>query len=386
MKMNIVDIKQNNYDRIYFYLREQRQATKQEISLDLSLSLPTVTQNLLKLISLGLISRKRRVVNRTGGRNPVAYSFIPDAKISIGLDITRHHVKSIAIDLDGTIIKYIYRRKEYSRSDDYLKMLGNEVENIITTADLDRTKILGVGISVPGLIDREKEIVVDGRVIDNTGMTCEEFSRYIPYKTKLIHDSAAAALSEIIRSPDIHNACYLSLCNSIGGSVFANDKVFEGDGLYNCEFGHLNLIPNGRPCYCGQKGCFEPYCNTEALSVHSEGDLFTFFDQLANGNKMFMKVWDTYLDHLAILVTEIRMMFGSSIIIGGDIGTFIDRYMPDLRIKVDAKSPFGEKSEQYLYPCRNKLEAIATGAALHFVQDFFDSGLFNGENSKEEII
>lgn len=172
--MNIVDIKQNNYDRIYFYLREQRQATKQEISLDLSLSLPTVTQNLLKLISLGLISRKRRVVNRTGGRNPVAYSFIPDAKISIGLDITRHHVKSIAIDLDGTIIKYIYRRKEYSRSDDYLKMLGNEVENIITTADLDRTKILGVGISVPGLIDREKEIVVNGRVIDNTGMTCEE--------------------------------------------------------------------------------------------------------------------------------------------------------------------------------------------------------------------
>lgn len=386
LKMNIVDIKQNNYNRIYFYLREKRQATKQEITLDLNLSLPTVTQHLLLLISCGLVSRERKVSKRTGGRNPVAYSFVPDAKVAVGLDITRHHVKSIVVDLDGTIIKYVHRRKEYSRSDDYLKMLGTEIENIIAMAELDQSKILGVGISVPGLIDRTKEIVVDGRVIDNTGMSREDFSRYIPFKTKLIHDSAAAALSEIIRSPDIHNACYLSLCNSIGGSVFVNDKVYHGDGLYICEFGHLNLIPNGRPCYCGQKGCFEPYCNTEALSAHSQGDLFTFFDQLANGNQEFAEIWDTYLDHLAILITEIRMMFGSSIIIGGDIGRFIDRHMPYLQSKVDARSPFGEKSAQFLYPCRNKMEAIATGSALHFVQDFFDSDLVNLENSNEEVI
>jgi len=37
------------------------------------------------------------------------------------------------------------------------------------------------------------------------------------------------------------------------------------------------------------------------------------------------------------------MMFGSSIIIGGDIGPFIDKYMPQLQTKIDGKSPFSEK-------------------------------------------
>ena len=370
--MNIADIKTDNRKRIYYYLREQGQATKQEIAYNMQLSLPTVTQNLTYLNEQGLISCENKVVNRAGGRNPVAYSYIPDARVAIGLDITRHHIKSIAIDLDGQII---YRRKDYQRDDDYLKTLANEVENIIAMAGLPHEKILGVGIAVPGLIDRTGEFVYDGRVIDNNGMTRAEFSRYIPYKTKLIHDSAAAGYSEIVHSPDIHNACYVSLGSSIGGSVFINDKVYLGDGLFSCEFGHLNLVPNGLPCYCGQQGCFDPYCNAEVLSSQTGGDLFAFFDRLNNGDEKLRKTWDTYLSNLATLITEIRMMFGSSIIIGGDIGPFIDKYLPQLQAKMDVKSPFSEKSASFLYACRNKMEAIASGAALYFVQEFLDTAL-----------
>lgn len=373
--MNIADIKTDNRKRIYSYLREQSQATKQEIAYTLQLSLPTVTQNLTYLTELGLISCENKVINRAGGRNPVAYSYIPDARVAIGLDITRHHIKSIVTDLDGQIIKYVYRRKDYQRNDDYLKVLGNEVENIIAMAGLQREKILGVGIAVPGLIDRTGEYVYDGRVIDNHGMTRAEFSRYISFKTKLIHDSAAAGYSEIVHSPDIHNACYVSLGSSIGGSVFINDKVYLGDGLFSCEFGHLNLIPDGLPCYCGQKGCFDPYCNSEVLSSLTGGDLFTFFDRLNNGDEKLRTIWDTYLQNLATLITEIRMMFGSSIIIGGEIGPFIDKYLPQLQVKIDVKSPFSEKSASFLHACRNKMEAIASGAALYFVQEFLDTAL-----------
>ncbi len=383
ISMNISDIKQNNRKRIYFYLRDVGMATKQAIAYHLQLSLPTVTQNLTALAEQGLISCENKVISRAGGRNPVAYSYIPDARIAIGLDISRHHLKSIVIDMDGNVIKYIYRRKVYQRSDDYLKMLGKEVESIIHVAQLDPAKILGVSIAVPGLIDHVRGYVVDGRVIDNTGMTCAEFARYIPYKARLIHDSDAAGYSELIRSPDIRNAVYVNLCASIGGSVFINDAPYRGDGLYSCEFGHLNLIPNGRKCYCGQKGCFDPYCSTEVLSRYTNGDLFTFFDRLENGDEKLAPVWDTYLDHLATAITEIRMMFGSTIIIGGDIGTFIDKHMPALQAKVDERSPFSEQSSHYLMPCRNKMEAVATGAALYFVQEFLDNTLIVADKTAD---
>ncbi len=371
--MNIFDIKQNNFKKIYLYIRKKRLATRQEISHDLQLSLPTVTKSLEYLVEHGLISSDRKVANKSGGRKPVAYSYIADAKVAVGLDITKHHIKSIVIDLDGNVVKYIYQRKAYRRDEEYLKLLGQAVEDIIQSARLDRKKILGVGIAMPGLINQEKGYVVDGRVIDNTGMSREDFSKYIPFSTKLIHDSNASGFSEIWMSSEIHNAFYISLCNSVGGSVLLNDSVYMGDGLFSGEIGHLNLIPDGEPCYCGQKGCFDAYCNAERLANYADCDLALFFTRLKQGDEKLRKVWDEYLDYLAVAVNDIRMLFGCTVILGGYVGAYMKDYMEILYRKVDARSPFGEDTSSYLIPCKNKIESVATGAALYFVKDFFET-------------
>lgn len=371
--MKILDIKQNNREKIYFYIRKRGLATKQDISYDLQLSLPTVTQNLEYLVKHGLIGSDSKVANKSGGRNPIAYSYVVDAKVAIGLDITKHHIKSVIVDLDGNVVKYIYKRQDYSRDDKYLKLLGEAVETIIESVQLDSKKILGIGIAMPGLINQEKGYVVDGRVVNNTGMNCEEFSKYIPYPTKLIHDSNAAGFSEIWMASEIHNAFYISLCNSVGGSVLLSDNVYMGDGLYSGEVGHLNLIPNGEPCYCGQKGCFDVYCNAERLANYADCDLELFFLRLGQGEERLQKVWDEYLDYLAVAVNDIRMLFGCTVILGGYVGAYMKDYMDVLYKKVDAKSPFGEYASNYLIPCQNTIESVATGAALYFVREFLEN-------------
>lgn len=370
--MNIFDIKQNNRKKIYFYIRKRDLATRQDIAYDLQLSLPTVTQNLEYLVKNNLISSDYKVPNKSGGRKPVAYSYIPDAKVAIGLDITKHHIKSIVIDLDGNVVKYIYKRQDYRRDDEYLKILGETVETIIEKAQLESDKILGVGIAMPGLINQEEGYVVDGRVIDNTGMNCEDVSKYISYPTKLIHDSNASGFSEIWMSSEIHNAFYISLCNSVGGSVLLNDNVYMGDGLYSGEVGHLNLLPDGAQCYCGQKGCFDAYCNAERLANCTDGDLELFFAKLKQGDEKLQKVWNEYLDYLVIAVNDIRMLFGCTVILGGYVGAYMKDYMDILYEKLDTKSPFGEKASSYLIPCKNKIESVATGAALYFVEEFLE--------------
>jgi predicted NBD/HSP70 family sugar kinase len=371
--MNILDIKQNNREKIYFYIRKRGLATKQDLSFDLQLSLPTVTQNLEYLVKQGFIGSDSKVANKSGGRNPIAYSYVVDAKVAIGLDITKHHIKSVIVDLDGNVVKYIYKKQNYSRDDQYLKLLGEAVETIIESVQLDRKKILGIGIAMPGLINQEKGYVVDGRVVNNTGMNCEDFSKYIPYPTKLIHDSNAAGFSEIWMASEIHNAFYISLCNSVGGSVLLSDNVYMGDGLYSGEVGHLNLIPNGELCYCGQKGCFDVYCNAERLANYADSDLELFFLRVGQGDEMLQKVWDEYLDCLAVAVNDIRMLFGCTVILGGYVGAYMKDYMDVLYKKVDAKSPFGEHASNYLIPCQNKVESVATGAALYFVKEFLEN-------------
>ncbi len=370
--MNVSDVKQDNSNRIYFYLHENRVATKREIANQLELSLPTVSKTLTSLVGQGLIGCHTKISNKQGGRNPVAYTYNPDAMLAIGVDIAKHHIKTAAVDLDGNILHYTHRKKEYRRTEGQLEAIGQEVERLVREAKLNRDKVLGVGIAVPGLIDYEKDCVVDGRVVDNTGMTHAEYARYIKFRTQLVHDSEAAGFSEVFRSPELATAYYFCLGYSVGGPVFINGEGYRGDGLFSGEVGHLNLVPNGRQCYCGRKGCFDPYLNVQVLSHHTDGNLALFFEKVEQGDERLNAVWERYLDHLAQAVTEIRMMFGCKIILGADVGAFIDRYMQTLCERVDAISPFGEQSAQFLFPCHNKKEAIATGAALYFIQDFLE--------------
>jgi len=372
--MNTSDAKQNNRNKIYLYIRKKGFATKQDIAFGLKLSLPTVTQTLTQLVNDGMIKQNHKVTKKSSGRRPIAYFCIPDGRVAIGLDITKRYIKSVVVNLNGDVIKYINRRQDYQRTDEYLSILGEEVQTLIESIQLDSEKILGIAIAVPGLVDHEKEYIFHGKVIDNEGMSCEDFARYIPYPTRIIHDLYASGFFQIWFSKDIKNAFYFSLANAVGGSVIINNNIYLGDGLYSGEIGHFKIVANSEKlCYCGKKGCLDIYCNSEVLANHTGGDLEAFFNQLKKGNKELDKVWDEYLDYLTIAINGIRMLFGCTIIIGGYIGAYIKEYMDSLYKKVDAMNPFGEKAADYLMPCRDDIEAVAVGAALSIIDEYLNS-------------
>ncbi|MFQ9127422.1 MAG: ROK family protein [Butyricicoccaceae bacterium] len=50
----------------------------------------------------------------------------------------------------------------------------------------------------------------------------------------------------------LHSLVYLSLSNSVGGSIFHGRLALRREHLRAGEFGHMTLVPDGRPCYCGK--------------------------------------------------------------------------------------------------------------------------------------
>ena len=150
-KITNIEIKQKNRTSIFSLFRHHEQLSRQDIVAALDLSLPTVTNNLEELKNEGLIVQTGSFGN-TGGRRARAYSLVANARTAIGLDITRHHVTAVAVDLQGTIIISRRRRLDFERTDEYYKELGNIVRQIVTSAELDEKNILGVGIGVPGMV------------------------------------------------------------------------------------------------------------------------------------------------------------------------------------------------------------------------------------------
>lgn len=370
-KITNVEIKQKNRTSVFQLFRRREQLSRQDIVTELNLSLPTVTHNLEELKKEGLITQTGSIGN-TGGRRARAYSLVSNARTAIGLDITRRHVTAVALDLQGTIITSRRRRLDFQRTDEYYRELGAIVQQIVATAELDEKSILGVGIGLPGLLTADQQQVYYSDVLGITGATCAEFSKYISYPTSLCHDTDAASFAEMWTDPDTKDAFYIMLSASVGGSIYIGGQRYIGSNLRSGEVGHMLVVPGGRLCYCGRRGCVDPYCAAPALTAATDGDLKLFFRRLEERDCEIKAIWQEYLEHLAVAVANLRMLFDCDIIIGGYVGSFMDDHIEELRELLMQRSIFDDNAD-YVRPCRCKTEAIAAGAALYYISAFLNS-------------
>lgn len=367
---NTSEIKTQNRQLIYHYIRNHGSVSKQEIVVGLGLSLPTVTQNIRYLENENLISTLK--TKKTGGRNAAAYSYKKDGRLAIGIYITGNHLSVVCVDLSGSVIHKIKEKIAFNLDDDnYLRKIGDMVMEIKEKAQLKDEYLLGVGIAVPSLVSDDGTQVIHGMTHNFTGKTRDEISKYIPYPTKMFHDSYVTGFAEVWINPSIQNAFYLSLNNSVGGSIIIGNHLYGGDLNRSGEIGHMTIVPEGGEiCYCGKPGCFDTVCNTGVLDSYTNGDLTEFFRLLKENDKKAQNIWSQYLDYLSLAIHNIWMIFNCSIILGGYIGAHIGDYIEDLYERIDKRNSFGDKAKDYVRPCKYKIESTAAGAAIQLIDEF----------------
>jgi predicted NBD/HSP70 family sugar kinase len=365
-------IQKMNRTNIYRLLRREPSGlTKQDIVQRLGISLPTIANNLSELQSRGLVT-ENGVATHTGGRRAKTWTFARDARAAVGLDVTGDYVTAVAVDLDGRVVNQTRTTLAFERSASYYRKLGELVRTVVESAPLDASRILGVGIGVPGLVTGDMRTVFYGEILKFTGATCEEFSHDIPFRTALFNDASAAGFGEFWVHENRGSIFYISLSNNVGGAVMIESKIIYGSHYHAAEIGHLTLHPGGELCYCGQRGCAEVYLAATALTRAAGGNLASFFRLLERRDSDALAVWDTYLDNLALAVNNVQELFDCAVVLGGYITEYIGPYLPELKRRAGALNSFERGGADYIDICRYKTLSIAAGAALYFVREFID--------------
>ena len=362
------DIRRMNRLQIYQTLRENGNMTKQEIAYQTGFSLPTVAQNLGDLAQAGLV-QENGCRESTGGRRAKSFGVIPQARIAIGLDITAGGVSAAAVDLNGRIISRAQQPVPFQPGEAYYQALGGLICRL--AADFSPRQILGVGIGVPGLITPDHRKIFCSKVQGFENITCQDFSRFIPFPTRLYHDANAAGFAEQWTDGDGGDFFYIMLSRTVGGTFVHAGQPYRGENLRAGEVGHISIVPDGKRCYCGKRGCADAYCASSVLAGCTGGSLQEFFRRLEGGDEALQGIFDEYLAHLAYTVNSVRMLFDCRVILGGHMGRYLQPYLPRLRRLAGEKDAFGSGG-QYIHICRYQDEPIAAGAALGFVIDFLD--------------
>lgn len=365
------DIRQNNLNRVYNLIRSSGELSSQEIAAALELSLPTVAKNLSALEKKSLV-QPCDVRKNTGGRNSRLYKLNADEHVAVGVNITRHHISAVVINLRGEIISQVRFRELFTRSDAYSKKIANTVTDLIREARIADSQVLGVSLVLPALITDDGQATYYNAVLEEDNMMCSEFSKYLPYPARFCHDGKAASYAESWFYPESTDFFYLMISDSIIGTPILSGRPYNGLNHRSGEIGHVRLIQNGQRCYCGKRGCMEVYCSTKVLSQQTDGNLAAYFDLLRDGDAEAVSIWNEYLGNLAIAINDVRLLFDCSIIIGGYLGAYIDPYLDQLYELATQADPFCD-SIDYISVCKYKTEASATGGALLYIDEFIHS-------------
>ncbi len=227
-------------------------------------SIPFTMKILNELITEGYI-KESGFAPSSGGRRPVTYSLQPDTIyiISVAMDqlVTRISIMDIQNRHAAGIQKF---ELPLLNNPEALPQLAARISEVIANSSIDKSKIIGVGIGMPGFIDFKKGVNYSFLEIKNKTIT-QYLSEMTELPVYIDNDSSLIALAECRFGAARHrkNAMVVNISWGIGLGMILNGELFRGQNGFAGEFSHMPFFNNNKLCVCGKSGCLE----TEASLV-----------------------------------------------------------------------------------------------------------------------
>ncbi|QEW00303.1 ROK family glucokinase [Microbacterium caowuchunii] len=180
---------------------------------------------------------------------------------AVGIDIGGTKIAGGIVDENGDII----RRSRVATPVDVAEI---EAAVAAMVTELAAGEPVVAGVAAAGFIDRDRSRVYFAPNIAWRDEPLRERLEALTGVPVLIENDANAAGWAEYRygaGEDLRDVVMLTLGTGVGGAVVVDGALLRGGHGVAAELGHMRLIPNGRTCGCGQRGCLEVYGSGRAL-------------------------------------------------------------------------------------------------------------------------
>jgi glucokinase len=129
-------------------------------------------------------------------------------------------------------------------------------------------QVSAVGVAAAGFIDANQSVVYYAPNLSwRNEPLKEKLEAELGLPVVIENDANAAGWAEYRfgAGAGYHHMMMLTIGTGVGGAIVANGELFRGGFGIGAELGHMNFIPKGKLCGCGQHGCLEQYGSGTAL-------------------------------------------------------------------------------------------------------------------------
>lgn len=233
-----------------------------QIARRLSLSAATVTGVTRDLVSDGLIRVVEQGASR-GGRPELRLGLVSDAAHVIGVKVAPDHLALVRVNLDGKILARAEEPFD-ARGKDAVPVLAARLRQAMET---EATRLLGVGLGVPGTVNAETGIVDSPGLGWHAVALGQALSGELGVPVLVDNDVNTLAVAERLygRGRDVENFVTVTVGLGVGLGIVVGGDLYRGARGGAGEFGHVPIVPDGPQCECGMRGCLEALVGDPAL-------------------------------------------------------------------------------------------------------------------------
>ncbi len=263
-------IKEINRNLVLNLIKSRGPISRTDIARLSSLSLATVSSITADFISSGLVHEMGEGES-TGGRRPVLLRLNYQAGFVVGVKLMEQVITSALTDLDASVLHYRVTPLTTDAGRDptsVLRAITQAIENTIVEAEVDRPRVLGIGIGMAGIVDGEagvcryspffgwRDVAIAEPVADHFGLP-----------VYLENDVNTLTIAEqwFGYGHGVDHFVVVTVGRGVGAGIVVNGQFYRGALGGAGELGHITLQKNGLPCDCGKRGCLETLTSDPAL-------------------------------------------------------------------------------------------------------------------------
>ncbi len=259
---------------------------------------------------------------------------------AVGVDLGGTTVRVALVDRAGRICQDAIHDTCVERGpepviDDMARWVGE----VIAAAGVPHERVIGLGIGSPGPLSPSRGFVHRPANLPQWSNVplARDMHRRTGLRTVMDNDANLAAYGEYWAGAGkgVDNMVMLTLGTGIGAGVVVGGELLHGHFENAGELGHWIVVPNGRRCSCGQRGCLETYASAGSVAKRvaesiregepsilsglvEKGTPFGALEverAVRDGDALASRIWDEACYYLAVACVNIQHAYNPARIV-----------------------------------------------------------------------
>jgi predicted NBD/HSP70 family sugar kinase len=251
-------------------IRENGPLSRPQISQSCNVTATTTKRLVTILMSAGLLVNGSTLQAVGRGKKPTVLELNPEFGFCVGVVIEPGHVRIAVLDFCGRTILERNLSPDTSDRDSLQELLLAEIGAAISASgSSSRTRLLGIGIGIAGIVDSRSGMVYycpglpGWENINLAEIVARRFG-----VTVILDDAVrcmALAEKRYGVGTNLDSFLFLYVGYGVGTGIIMNNRIYRGKNGLGGELGHITIKENGPLCSCGNRGCLEALVAIEAI-------------------------------------------------------------------------------------------------------------------------